>query len=242
MTVPRLSIITACLNRRGDLARTMASVRAQAAPVEHVVVDGGSTDGSVELLRAEGGRLRWISERDRGISDAFNKGLALASGEWLGFLNAGDVFSGPASAECILAAIADADRAEAGVVASFARYGRTTMPKAAVSDVTRLARRAMLCHQATWVHRRVFAAVGGFDESYRIRMDYVFWLRALAFFRLRFVPQVLVDYPPCGLSARHPWRFFAEEWRANRAHHPQPRRSNTEALARFLIRRLLDRP
>jgi glycosyltransferase involved in cell wall biosynthesis len=90
--LPSLTIITPCLNAAKTLPATIASIRAQAYPgLEHIVVDGGSTDGTVELLEASEG-IRWISEPDRGLADALNKGIAMASGAWMGELNADDVY------------------------------------------------------------------------------------------------------------------------------------------------------
>lgn len=92
---PRVTVVTVARNAAATLERTLRAVQSQAGPtIEHVVVDGASTDGSVELLRR---LLRpgdfWLSEPDRGIADAFNKGVALARGEYIQFLNADDWFS-----------------------------------------------------------------------------------------------------------------------------------------------------
>src|SRR6266566_3189808 len=85
----RVSVITPCLNPGDRFVRCLDSVSAQTyGDVEHVIVDGGSTDGAVELARSRG--LRVISEPDNGQTDALNKGFALASGDCLGWLNADD--------------------------------------------------------------------------------------------------------------------------------------------------------
>src|SRR4051812_18150538 len=90
--LPRISIITPAYQAAGTLPATLESVRAQGYPgLEHIVVDGDSTDGSVELLRAAEG-VRWISEPDRGLADAMNKGVAMATGDIIGELNADDVY------------------------------------------------------------------------------------------------------------------------------------------------------
>src|SRR4051812_15345342 len=91
--VPVLTVVTPSLNSAATIKETLASVRDQGLgeQVEHVVVDGGSTDGTVELLeRAEG--VRFISEPDRGLSDAMNKGVAMARGDYVGWLNADDFY------------------------------------------------------------------------------------------------------------------------------------------------------
>src|SRR5690606_41497725 len=91
---PVLSIITVTFNCRDLLPRTLESVQEQSFPgIEHVVVDGASTDGTLDLIRAHADRLgSWVSEPDKGIYDAMNKGLHMARGEYVLFLNAGDTF------------------------------------------------------------------------------------------------------------------------------------------------------
>jgi glycosyltransferase involved in cell wall biosynthesis len=91
-TAPTVTIITAVRNRAATLSRTIESVLAQTYPrVEHIVIDGASSDGTVEVIRRYADRLsHWRSEPDRGISDAFNKGVAAARGDCIGLLNADD--------------------------------------------------------------------------------------------------------------------------------------------------------
>src|SRR5712691_1818747 len=92
MPLPSMTVITPCLNARDTIEEALASVRSQGYPdLEHLVVDGGSTDETLDVLeRAEG--IRYLSEPDRGLSDAMNKGVAMARGEVLGWLNADDFY------------------------------------------------------------------------------------------------------------------------------------------------------
>src|SRR5690349_9655830 len=92
---PLVSIVTPSLNRVDLIESTLRSVRSQSYPnVEHIVVDGGSTDGTLEVLRRYEGTygLRWMSEPDQGMYDAINKGLAMARGEILAYLNTDDLY------------------------------------------------------------------------------------------------------------------------------------------------------
>ena len=93
-----VSIVTAVLNRAGTLQRTSDSIVRQTCPlVEHIVVDGGSTDQTLRLLEeAERPALRWVSEKDRGISDAFNKGVASSRGSVVAILGADDWYDAEA--------------------------------------------------------------------------------------------------------------------------------------------------
>jgi len=89
--LPSLTIITPCLNAAATLPATLASVRAQEYPgLEHIVVDGGSTDGTLDVLAAAEG-VRWISEPDRGLSHALNKGFAHVHGDIWSWLNSDDL-------------------------------------------------------------------------------------------------------------------------------------------------------
>src|ERR1700732_3837604 len=91
---PPVSIITAVFNGQDSIASCIQSVLRQNYPnIEHIIVDGGSTDGTVEVLRHYGGQIAtWISEPDAGVYDAWNKGLKLASGHWIAFLGADDIY------------------------------------------------------------------------------------------------------------------------------------------------------
>jgi glycosyltransferase involved in cell wall biosynthesis len=94
---PRISIITVCLNSAQTIRDTLISVASQDFhEVEHLIIDGGSRDGTLEVVRAEAGPCaRLVSEPDLGIYDAMNKGIGLATGDVVGFLNADDTFAGP---------------------------------------------------------------------------------------------------------------------------------------------------
>ncbi len=95
---PRISVVTVTLNDCAALEKTTVSVRAQDyTDIEHVVIDGGSNDGTIAWLGSQGGsqghpNLKWKSETDRGIYDAMNKGVRMSSGHWVIFLNSGDAF------------------------------------------------------------------------------------------------------------------------------------------------------
>ncbi len=88
----KVSIVTVVWNGAATLERTIQSVLAQDHPdIEYIIVDGGSTDGTLDIVRRYEGRIsRWVSEKDRGIYDAMNKGIALCTGDWIGLINADD--------------------------------------------------------------------------------------------------------------------------------------------------------
>ncbi len=178
----RFSIITTTFNSRATLDAAMTSVLSQSGvELEYLIIDGGSNDGTVELIRAAAAadpRIRWISEPDGGIADAFNKGLALANGEWIGILNSDDIY-----ADGALAAVAEAARRhpEADVIhGDMLRLDAEGSPlfvlkPAEVSGA--IWRQMPLDHPATFVARGAYARVGCFDASLRIAMDYDLVLR-----------------------------------------------------------------
>jgi len=184
--LPTITILTPCLNAARTLPATLASVRAQDHPgVEHIVVDGGSTDGTLDLLRAAP-EVRWISEPDRGLAHALNKGIAMAAGDVVGELNADDLYAAGA-----LAAVAEAfaDHPEAPWVTGSCPIidARGREIRRAVTAYKDLLLRhyslgLYLTHNfvsapATFFRREALAAVGGFDERYRISVDYDLQLR-----------------------------------------------------------------
>lgn len=210
-----VSVITVVKNDAGGLARTARSVAAQSwGQLEHVVVDGASSDDTRSLLdelRATGARVH--SGPDSGIAQAFNRGLSLARGEWINFLNAGDVYRAADVVERAMDA-----RDGRPIVTGFARFGRLTIPPRPLRPSDPLTRRARLSHQASFVHRSVFERVGGFDERFRVRMDYELWLRALREHALRFVEEEWVDFEPGGVSGTDHAAYVTEERRAHRMH------------------------
>ncbi|MFA7139626.1 MAG: glycosyltransferase, partial [Proteiniphilum sp.] len=105
----KLSVITVTWNAVTTLERTLQSVGEQSWPLlEHLVIDGGSDDGTVELIRSlSHARMKWVSEPDKGLYDAMNKGAALASGDYLCFLNAGDTFFAADTVEQMMRSWAD---------------------------------------------------------------------------------------------------------------------------------------
>ena len=183
--LPSISIVTPCLNAAATLPETLTSLRAQGYPkLEHVVVDGGSTDGTLELLeRADG--VRWVSEPDRGLSDAFNKGVRMATGDVVGWLNADDTYEPGALHAVGEAFAAHPDRVwVTGMCRIVDREGRE-IRKAITAYKRFLLRRysfPMLLTQnfvmspATFVRRSELGDTP-LDEAFKYSADYDLWLR-----------------------------------------------------------------
>jgi glycosyltransferase len=169
-----ISIVTVCFNSAATIAATLRSVADQSHPDrEHIIVDGGSTDATMQIVRAQGGRVRALSEADRGIYDAMNKGVRFASGELIGFLNSDDCYSDSQ-------VLADVATAYTTAGADFV-YGDLDM----IGKDGRLVRRwrtgaipagglrgRQIPHPVLWVRRELLQRLAPpFDPSYRISAD-----------------------------------------------------------------------
>lgn len=183
--LPSITVVTPCLNASETISETLASVRAQDYPsVEHVVVDGGSTDGTVELLAAAVG-VRYVSEPDRGLSHAMNKGIAMATGDVLGWLNADDLYESGALA-VVGRAFADHPEAEwaTGLCRIVDREGRE-IRRAVTAYKSFFLRhysfrlyltQNFISAPATFIRKDAYGK-DPYDERYRMSMDYDVQLR-----------------------------------------------------------------
>ena len=231
--MPLVSVVTIVKNDRAGLLSTLDSVRAQVGfdDFEHIVVDGASTDGTTDVIEARAAELtRWVSEPDAGISDAFNKAIGLSRGRWLNFLNAGDAY---ADANVLARVDSHLREGARAIVTGYSVTAGVRSPPYPIGDRARLARRAWISHQGSFIHRRVFERCGDFDRRFHVRMDYEFWLRALPLFPFVFVDgPPLVTFAPGGVSTRQRRGFFAEEFAANRLHLRFPALANLRVVAR----------
>jgi glycosyltransferase involved in cell wall biosynthesis len=209
-----VSIITVVKNGENLLEKTIQSVLSQTYQnIEYIIIDGASTDGTVNLIRQYGEKIcHWVSEPDSGISEAFNKGIYLSNGDWINFLNAGDVFWQKDTVERVSCYFA-----QGLILTGFAQFGQKVMPKRVLRNQERLNVKSMVSHQASFVHRSVFDQIGLFSPDYQLRMDYDFWLRAFRHYDFFMLDEILVNYDPHGMSGEpgNIRLFYAEEKQAN---------------------------
>ncbi|HEY4206393.1 MAG TPA: glycosyltransferase family 2 protein [Puia sp.] len=208
MSQPLISIVTISYNCANAIERTIRSVLSQRfTDFEYIIIDGGSTDGTADIVCRHNPHLAyWISEKDRGISDAFNKGIAAAKGKYINLLNAGDSFASVHTLEEL------APNLTAPIVTFRYREENSGDYSRLVDErETNMEKKALLGHQATFVHRDVYAAMGGYNGSYKIRMDLDFFLRVLPHYELKSVDLDIVRYN-AGLSAsvKHRLRYEVE--------------------------------
>jgi glycosyltransferase involved in cell wall biosynthesis len=221
----RISIVTVCFNAAATVVETLRSVEGQThSDVEHIVIDGASTDGSVELIRQHASRrvTHFITEPDRGLYDAMNKGIALATGDVIAFLNADDVYT----SEHVLARVAEVlanprlDACYANLYyvdpADTRRVVRVWRSRAFRPGL--FARGWMPAHPTLFVRARVFRELGGFDIAFRQQSDFDLTMRffELGGIRSHFVPEFWVRMRAGGVSnrsVRGVWRGNQEAWR-----------------------------
>lgn len=190
---PLVSIVTPSYQHARYLAATMDSVLNQTYPkIEYIVIDGGSSDGSIDIIRARADRLAyWESEPDRGQTDAINKGFARATGQIMAWLNSDDTYEPEAVAQAVAYLT---DHPEVGLVYSEANFidehGRVIgrFP-AAQTDYTRLRRGYVhIPQQAAFWRADLFRKVGPLDENLYFAMDYDLWCKLAAVSEIKYLP------------------------------------------------------
>jgi glycosyltransferase involved in cell wall biosynthesis len=224
----KISVITATWNCVHTVADCLASVAAQTYPFrEHVVVDGVSTDGTLDVLLAHRPQLAvFQSEPDRGIYDALNKGIALSQGDVLGFLHGDDIFENDAVLSKIAnifqdptvdAVYGDLQYVRHHDVSQVVRHWHSSP-----ASSNRLAWGWMPPHPTLYVRRKWYERIDGFDTRYRIAADYLSILQMFSQpdFKAVYLPEVLVKMRVGGVSnnsLKNIARKSSEDWRALRS-------------------------
>ena len=173
--LPKVTIVTVCFNCKDTIERTIQNVLKQTYPrLEYIVIDGGSTDGTKQIVERYAGRLAyWSSEPDKGIYDAMNKGIRKATGEWILFRNAGDYFFTPTTIEDVFKWYED--RGEAVIAGGTRNFGREGYhDKYYVSQTDDVWNNAFISHPSSFI-RMTVQKVHPYDTSYRIASDYLFF-------------------------------------------------------------------
>lgn len=221
----KVSLITVCYNAAREIDETIRSVVVQDHPdIEHIVIDGGSTDGTQErVMRYRECISQFTSEKDHGVYDAMNKGLRLATGEVVAFVNAGDMLATRNTVSYMAKAFVEHD---ADVI-----YGDALMVDP--GDITRVKRfwkggaykrenfrkGWMPPHLGTYIRKSAYNKFGLFNTELKVSADYELMFRLLYKHRLAafYVPKVLVRFRLGGVSNRslgHIWRANLEVYKA----------------------------
>lgn len=206
----KISVITSVYDRVDTINQTVQSVQAQSwHNLEHIVIDGASTDGTLQVLqRCLTAQAVWLSEPDKGIYDALNKGLARATGEVVGLMHSDDFFADDHVLEWVAAAFADplveAAYGDLDYVAKDDTSRIIRRWRSGDYTAAKLARGWMPPHPTLYVRRSVIERWGGYDTRYKIAADYDAILRYFGQGRIRaaYIPRVMVKMRVGGESNR----------------------------------------
>jgi glycosyltransferase involved in cell wall biosynthesis len=214
--LPLVSIVSPSLNQAQFLEQAIHSVLGQDYQrLEYIIVDGGSTDGSAEIIRRYADRLAWwVSELDTGQAEAINKGLRRARGEIVAWLNSDDVYLPGAVAEAVRAFQAYPEAGlvfgnvlaidEAGRTLNLLRYGDW--------NLTDLMAFRIIGQPAVFLRRSALEQAGSLDTSYHYLLDHQLWLRMAQVSGLRYLPKTLAAarYHLAAKNIAHPMEFAQE--------------------------------
>lgn len=179
----RISIITVNFNNLSGLQKTMQSVLSQEyVNMEYIVVDGGSTDGSKDFIMSHQNKLSyWCSEKDKGIYDGMNKGIAKATGDYILFLNSGDYLTNQHILNDIFKDKLYNEDLLIGrqlYIDSFGRRGISPRLRMSEFSITYFLS-STIPHQATFINRNLFEKIGYYDITYKVSADWVFWIKVV---------------------------------------------------------------
>lgn len=245
---PLVSIVTVVFNRAWHIEETILAILGQSYPnLEYIIVDGGSTDGTVDILRKYDDRIDyWVSERDMGIYEAMNKGIDLVtdSESYVMFANSDDRLFSPDVVQRIVEGGRGADLVYGKMQVTDGGASRITGREVTFEDLAG----ETLNHPATFTRRRVFDLVGKFDTSYRIAADYDQIVRCFAHpVTTQFVDEIVSRMSMHGTSEAQYQLSCRERKRVVREHYRAATRLsgilrvNLYALPRNSARHWLDR-
>ena len=209
----KYSIITVNYNNKEGLRKTIESVISQTfRDIEYIVIDGGSSDGSAELLKEYSDKITyWVSEPDKGIYNGMNKGIAKATGDYLNFMNSGDCFF----ANDVLQRVADYNYDADFIVGRDYHYSERRQQGHASIQPPRTTMMhffmATLDHQSSFIRRQLFNG-SPYDESHRLVSDWIFYVEKIVGEgrQVQFIPDIVCRREEGGLSEQQRERNRSE--------------------------------
>ena len=221
---PLVSVVTVVYNGVKYIEQTIQSVLGQTYPhIEYIIIDGGSTDGTQEIIKKYESRISfWISEKDRGISDGFNKGITRASGEVVGLINADDWYE-PHTVEKVVQQLLAGD-----IFYGDLRLFRHEEAEFIVKgDHHILSKMMSVNHPTVFVKKEVYDRLGLFDESFSTAMDYELMVRFAANnCRFVYIPAVLANMRWDGTSDKYWMRGCRETLQVKNRYYPKNKTLN----------------
>lgn len=222
--LPRITIISPTLNHACFIEQTINSVLNQKYPdLEYIVVDGGSTDGTMEILKKYDKYVTWISETDNGQVDAINKGLRKADGEIVAYLNTDDFYAPGAllkigtffrdnpTAQIVTGKCQNVDIVGKPIRSIITIYKNAWL---FLGNTQFLKILNYIAQPATFWRKSLHSSIGYFNLSYRYAMDYDFWLRAVSNEKLHFINSYLASFRihPASITSSNSRGQFLEEY------------------------------
>jgi glycosyltransferase involved in cell wall biosynthesis len=218
-----ISIVTIVFNGETHLEETILSVTNQDYDnIEYIIVDGGSTDGTLDIIRKYEDRIDlWVREPDRGISDAMNKGIRMASGDVIGIIHSDDFYADPT----VLGRVAEVFSNSPDIKALYGIQdyidpvaGRTLLTWGRDSDPSEIKKRMYIPHPTLFVRRKVYDEIGLFRLDYRVAMDYEFAIRLTKYTRPYFLNYKIACMRDMGTSGKQYLKSFREVVKALMEH------------------------
>lgn len=198
-----VSVITPCLNSAGTIQDTIESVLNQTyAPAEYILVDGGSTDGTLEIIKKYekrfDGRLRYVSEKDNGIYNAMNKGIRMSKGCLIGIINSDDFYEADAVEQAVLHMGDEACQVIYGYLRIIEKTGTIKYARVLHDSLPE----KMIGHPTCFLTRETYRQCGLFLESLKVTADYELMLRLYRNDKVKFhpIPSVMANFRTGGMS------------------------------------------
>ena len=200
MQTPKFSIITPVFNNEKDIEQCLKSVAAQTyTNIEHILIDGNSNDNTLNIISAYSNKyshIKYLSEKDNGIYDAMNKGIQMASGDFLYFMGSDDVFYN----ELILSQIAN-EIDSYDLIYGNVFFKHKKIIYNGTSDKTKIID-CSICHQAAFFHKRIFDVVGMYDSTLKLAGDWDLFLRCFYTknIKIKYIDKIICLYNDLGIS------------------------------------------
>lgn len=200
--IPLITIITVSYNAVKTIEDTIVSVLGQTYNnIEYIIIDGGSTDGTLDIIKKYQDKITyWVSEPDKGIYDAMNKGIAKANGELIGIINSDDWYE----LDAVQNVVSQCDDTHSVIYhggLNMIKDGVVFYTSSAPIKIQKLKKGMIINHPATFVPKKIYKEIGGFSTSYKIASDYDFILRAyMKGFRFKPIDTIIANFRTGGTS------------------------------------------
>lgn len=201
---PFFSVITICFNEEGNIEKTCKSVANQTfKDFEWIVIDGGSTDNTLKILNNYKGKIGFlVSEKDKGLVNAMNKGIKKSKGEYLLFLNGGDYLFDKNVLENVFKSISKDNCSSKIYYGDMKFEGREIADYSKAKVDNKFFITKTICHQSTFIHRDLFEKYGLYDESIKMVCDFEFWVRTIVKNNIiaKYIPYTVATYNLSGFT------------------------------------------